>query len=88
MGGAASFAAVGARLVAGQDHSKTVAWIVDAGSDLPQEMRQTIQSWDTSCMIRETSDRLTTRAWNGYGPNEKRGALSPCFPIGSGDSNY
>ena len=73
MGGAASFAAVGARLVAGREFSKSVAWILDAGSDFPPEIRETIQSWDTSCVIRETTDRLTTRGWNGYGPGDKRG---------------
>lgn len=73
LGGAASFAVVGARLVAGKEHSQSVSWIVDVGSDFPQEVLDVIGSWDTKCVIREDKGRLTTRAWNGYGPNEKRG---------------
>ncbi|KAA8651838.1 ribokinase family protein [Aspergillus tanneri] len=72
IGGAASFAVVGARLVAGKDHSRSVSWIVDVGSDFPREILDVIRAWDTDCVIREDQRRLTTRAWNGYGPNEKR----------------
>ncbi|KAI9038817.1 PfkB family carbohydrate kinase [Aspergillus affinis] len=72
LGGAASFAVVGARLVAGKDHARSVSWIVDVGSDFPQEVLDTINAWDTDCMIREDPTRLTTRAWNGYGHNEQR----------------
>lgn len=73
LGGAASFAAVGARLVAGRTHARSVSWIVDVGSDFPPEVLDVIKSWDTNCVIREDKTRLTTRAWNGYGLNEKRG---------------
>lgn len=73
LGGAASFAVVGARLVTGKQHSQAVSWIVDVGSDFPSEVRGVLESWDTSCVFREDHSRLTTRAWNGYGPNEKRG---------------
>ncbi|KAL2006388.1 hypothetical protein VTN00DRAFT_9056 [Thermoascus crustaceus] len=72
LGGAASFAVVGARLVAGKEHSQSVSWIVDMGSDFPPEVLGVIKSWGTRCVIREDKGRLTTRAWNGYGPNEKR----------------
>lgn len=73
LGGAASFAVVGARLVAGKKHSQAVSWIVDVGSDFPPEVLQLLKSWDTGCVFREDHSRLTTRAWNGYGLNEKRG---------------
>ncbi|CRG89714.1 putative protein C16C9,01c [Talaromyces islandicus] len=72
IGGAGSFAVVGARMVAGKQYGKAVSWIVDVGSDFPAEVLDTIQSWDTGCVIREDKSRLTTRAWNGYGANEKR----------------
>ncbi|PGH10030.1 hypothetical protein GX51_00297 [Blastomyces parvus] len=72
IGGAGPYAAVGARMVAGKEHSQAVSWIIDAGVDFPEEIRRIISSWDTSCVLRESSERLTTRAWNGYGPNEKR----------------
>jgi hypothetical protein len=73
IGGAASYAVVGARLVAGKEYSSSVSWIVDVGSDFPTETLGVIKSWNTNCVIREDPGRLTTRAWNGYGPNEKRG---------------
>lgn len=73
IGGAGSFAVVGARLVAGSAHAQSVSWIVDVGSDFMLETLAVIKSWDTNCVIREDHGRLTTRAWNGYHPNEKRG---------------
>jgi hypothetical protein len=73
LGGAASFAVVGARMVAGPEHGRSVSWILDVGSDFPSHMLDVVRSWDTGVLIREDSRRLTTRAWNGYGPNEKRG---------------
>lgn len=60
-------------MVAGKQYGQAVSWIVDVGSDFPAEVMDTIQSWDTGCVIREDKGRLTTRAWNGYGANEKRG---------------
>ncbi|KAH8698418.1 putative PfkB family carbohydrate kinase [Talaromyces proteolyticus] len=72
IGGAGSFAVVGARMVAGKEHGKAVSWILDVGSDFPEDMMNIIQSWGTGCIIREDKERLTTRAWNGYGANEKR----------------
>lgn len=60
-------------MVAGKEHGKAVSWILDIGSDFPATMMNTILSWGTGCVIRENKSRLTTRAWNGYGDNEKRG---------------
>jgi hypothetical protein len=73
MGGAGTYAAIGARLVAGQKHSASVGWIVDIGADFPNEFRQAIEAWGTSCLFRKDNSRLTTRAWNGYGLGEHRG---------------
>ncbi|KAJ6143559.1 hypothetical protein N7471_003012 [Penicillium samsonianum] len=72
LGGAASFAVVGARLVSGSKYARSVSWIVDVGSDFPAETLDVIKSWNTACVFREDSSRLTTRAWNGYHPDEKR----------------
>lgn len=80
IGGAGSFAVVGARLVAGTSYARSLSWIVDVGSDFPPETLAVIKSWDTSCVIREDHRRLTTRAWNGYHPDEKRG--KSCNKIG------
>jgi hypothetical protein len=73
IGGAGSYAVIGARLVAGCEASRRVGWIVDAGSDFPPSIRETISAWDTFCVMRETPERLTTRGWNGYGAGEQRG---------------
>jgi len=76
IGGAGSYAAIGARLVAGERYAKSVSWIVDVGSDFPREFRSTIESWHTTCLFREDENRLTARGWNGYsGENEHRGEV-------------
>ncbi|KAF2744415.1 Ribokinase-like protein [Sporormia fimetaria CBS 119925] len=72
LGGAGTYSALGARLFAQPPRSRAVGWIVDAGSDFPLELRETIASWDTGVLIRETPQRLTTRSWNGYGEHEHR----------------
>ncbi|EXJ77041.1 hypothetical protein A1O3_10199 [Capronia epimyces CBS 606.96] len=72
IGGAGTYAALGARLAAGGHQAKYVSWIVDMGSDFPSELKDVIDSWQTSCIFRRDLNRLTTRAWNGYGPNEYR----------------
>ncbi|KAI5310040.1 hypothetical protein KEM55_001883 [Ascosphaera atra] len=74
IGGAASFAALGARMVAGKKNGHKVSWIIDAGSDFTQELRDKLEEWGTDIVFRENKDRLTTRGWNGYpkGANEER----------------
>ncbi|KAH0848843.1 hypothetical protein AYO21_08288 [Fonsecaea monophora] len=72
IGGAGTYAALGARLAAGSLHASSVGWIVDMGSDFPAEFRAAIETWHTSCVFRFDGSRLTTTAWNGYGPNEFR----------------
>ncbi|QVM11316.1 hypothetical protein D8B26_005969 [Coccidioides posadasii str. Silveira] len=72
IGGAGAYAALGARLVAGKEYSNSVGWIVDCGSDFPEAIKETLLTWDTHCIFREDPNRLSTRGWNGYGPNEKR----------------
>lgn len=73
LGGAGSWSALGARLFSPPPKSESVGWVVDAGSDFPLELRQIIQSWETSCVLRETTNRRTTRGHNIYGENEERG---------------
>jgi len=73
LGGAGTYSAIGARIVSPPPASKSVGWIVDEGHDFPAELRDVINSWGTSCLIRATPWRQTTRGWNGYGDNEHRG---------------
>lgn len=52
--------------------SSSVGWVVDVGTDFPIDVVTLIDSWETSAAFRKDSNRLTTRAWNGYGAGEKR----------------
>lgn len=79
VGGAGAYSALGARVFSPPPQSKSVGWIVDCGSDFPAELRDTIASWDSGVLIRETPNRLTTRGWNGYGENEHRGTYLYMF---------
>ncbi|KAF2654899.1 Ribokinase-like protein [Lophiostoma macrostomum CBS 122681] len=72
LGGAGTYSALGARIFSPPPRSRSVGWIIDCGSDFPPELRETIASWETGALIRETPHRLTTRGWNGYGENEHR----------------
>ncbi|KAF2456216.1 Ribokinase-like protein [Lineolata rhizophorae] len=72
VGGAGTYAALGARVLSPPPLSRTVGWIVDCGSDFPAPLRSLIQSWDTACLMRETPERYTTRGWNGYSDHDHR----------------
>lgn len=72
IGGAGTYGIVGARLFSPPPISKKIGWIVDAGSDFPDKLRTQLLALDTHLKIRETRDRLTTRGWNSYGPNDHR----------------
>ncbi|KXS95335.1 hypothetical protein AC578_5275 [Pseudocercospora eumusae] len=71
IGGAGTFSAIGARLFSPPPQSKSVGWIVDAGTDFPPELRAVIESWETSVLFRDRP-APTTRGWNGYSGNEHR----------------
>lgn len=72
IGGAGTYVALGARLVAGKQNADSVGWIVDMGSDFPPCFKSTLDAWQTRCLFREDVTRLTTRAWNGFDENEER----------------
>lgn len=78
MGGAGTYAALGALLIAGREQGKRVSHIVDAGNDFPAEHRAELQRWGTNACFKEHQDRLTVRAWNGYnGQDESSCKLVP-----------
>lgn len=72
LGGGGAYSALGARLFSPPPLSKSISWIVDAGSDFPSSLSTVISSWETSCLIRHDPSRLTTRGWNGYDANQTR----------------
>jgi sugar/nucleoside kinase (ribokinase family) len=71
MGGAGTFSAIGARLFSPPPRSKSVGWIIDAGTDFPDELRTLVSSWNTGVLL-QPRNALTTRGWNGYGENDHR----------------
>ncbi|KAG5928457.1 hypothetical protein E4U42_000590 [Claviceps africana] len=73
LGGAGTYATLGARLLSPPPLSRSIGWVVDKGSDFPNHISVTIDSWRTAAVIREDRGRLTTRGWNCYaGPTGRR----------------
>ena len=77
VGGAGSYSVLGARLFRPAPASKNLGWVVHKGSDFPAEIEEEIDAWETSCDFQNTPWRLTTRGWNEYGADEKRGRTIP-----------
>ena len=71
IGGAGSYAVVGARIMQGSGHG--IGWTVHTGYDFPENVRKEIESWGTSCNFVNTPERLTTRGLNIYRQHERRG---------------
>ncbi|KAF3767368.1 hypothetical protein M406DRAFT_39374 [Cryphonectria parasitica EP155] len=81
LGGAGSYAALGARLFSpAPTESQTVGWVVDKGSDFPPSVSTLIDSWTTSALVRHDLDRLTTRGWNGYVDDKETRAFKYTTP--------
>ena len=71
IGGAGSYAVLGARIMQGSGHG--IGWTVHVGSDFPEHVRKEIESWGTECQFIDTPGRLTTRGLNTYRQQERRG---------------
>lgn len=76
LGGAGSYAALGARLIAGEARSRAVGWTIHEGDDFPEALEEQIASWETNCNWIRTPHRLTTRGLNVYKQSEVRGKLA------------
>ncbi|KAI1365645.1 Ribokinase-like protein [Xylaria arbuscula] len=72
LGGAGTYSALGARLLSPPPRAGSVGWVVDKGSDFPPDLEALIKSWETSVVLRDTPERLTTRGWNGYDEHQNR----------------
>ena len=66
LGGAGTYAVIGARLFTPGDVAKQVGWVVHAGHDFPLHIREEIDSWGVSTRYIDTPHRCTTRALNTY----------------------
>ena len=66
LGGAGTYATVSARLFCQRGASVRVGFVVHAGNELSQELRDEIASWKSGAHIIDTPDRMTTRGKNTY----------------------
>ena len=72
IGGAGTYAILGARLFSPPPLSQTLGWIVDAGTDFPAATLATLSQLSTRLLLRRSTARATTRGWNAYGPGDHR----------------
>jgi sugar/nucleoside kinase (ribokinase family) len=72
LGGGGTFAIFGSRMILNNVNSKQCAWIIDIGSDCPDEILDELRLWNTGGIFRFDNSRKCTRGWNGYGENEFR----------------
>ncbi|KAK9455802.1 Ribokinase-like protein [Dipodascopsis uninucleata] len=69
VGGGGTYATYGARYFTKPPRSRGISWIIDVGSDFPQDVRKQLEDLYCSFIFREDLSRLTTRGWNGYEAN-------------------
>ncbi len=79
LGGAGTYATMGARLFHPQESSITldrpsnIGFVVHAGADFPMETEAKLKAWNTRSLFIRTPERLTTRGRNVY-HDEVRGS--------------
>ena len=70
LGGAGTYATLGARLYShashGATHSKDVGFVVHVGRDFDEKIMCNIMNWNTGSRFIETPERLCTRGKNTY----------------------
>ncbi|KAI5955779.1 MAK32 [Candida jiufengensis] len=65
IGGAGTYAIIGARIVTELNKAHLISGIIDKGTDFPTSVLEELKSWSTGIIYRK-SDRLTTRGCNIY----------------------
>ncbi|CAK9683318.1 unnamed protein product [Candida parapsilosis] len=66
IGGAGTYAMIGARIVSPPKLSQQISGIIDEGTDFPSSVHEEIESWQTGVVFRRNYHRLTTRGVNTY----------------------
>ncbi|KAG5422015.1 MAK32 [Candida metapsilosis] len=66
IGGAGTYAIIGARIVSSPELGKQISGIIDEGTDFPTTVHDEIESWNTGVIFRRNDHRLTTRGVNTY----------------------
>ncbi|CDO92009.1 unnamed protein product [Kluyveromyces dobzhanskii CBS 2104] len=73
LGGGGTYAMLGASICCVDlTLRKKLLWIVDRGIDFPKQLTEEIDAWNTGCVFRDDSNRITTRGYNVYGLNDFR----------------
>lgn len=72
VGGGASYAIIGGRIIAGAKQGHRISGIIDKGSDFPETVDDEIRSWNTGVVFRTDNSRLTSRGVNIYDEYEIR----------------
>lgn len=72
IGGAGTYAIVGARIASGRKYNKQITGIIDQGKDFPHDVINALDNWDTGIKYRYDPARLTTRGLNTYDVDNTR----------------
>ena len=66
LGGAGTYAVLGARIIAGPTDSNSIGWVVHEGTDFPVSAKSEVDSWKIRTRYIRTPNRLTTKGRNVY----------------------
>ncbi|KAJ5626498.1 hypothetical protein N7528_003925 [Penicillium herquei] len=66
LGGSGSYATLGARLFLPPPLSQTLAWPLHIGNDFPDSIKDELQSWNTTLLMKESPGELSTRGLLEY----------------------
>lgn len=66
IGGAGTYAIIGARIISPLSQASKISGIIDMGSDFPSEIKQELDTWKTGTIFRNNPNRLSTRGVNIY----------------------
>ncbi|KAJ5706702.1 hypothetical protein N7488_006503 [Penicillium malachiteum] len=66
LGGSGAYATLGARLFLPPPLSQTLAWPLHIGNDFPDSIKDELQSWNATLLIKESPGKLSTRGLLEY----------------------
>lgn len=72
IGGAGTYAALGAAVVLPLAQRKRVGFICDEGHDFSSKTKSEMENWSMGTIFRYDANRETTKAWNKFVNNEER----------------
>ncbi|KAJ5716668.1 hypothetical protein N7493_008579 [Penicillium malachiteum] len=66
LGGSGAYATLGARLFLPPPMSQTLVWPLHIGNDFPDSIKELLQSWNTTLLMKKTPGELSTRGLLEY----------------------